>query len=592
LGCIYLQDAGQWPAYDNNQMPYDAPLANEAASSNRFQVTWTPTYNISAPTGDAQCSSFVLTGLRRNFNLATVPDLSTRGSFSYSITTVGGVHTVTLWNGNNAISQGVAVGSTVIFASLDNYGVSGTCSLAYSADLVSGISYVECQWPASYQVWYSTTALTYSGQSPAKVNDAGDGTYFWMSPVLTTGAWNYNVLSVSDEGVVQASPSAPSDSPKQITNPPAPTAILSVSGTAAALKVNWARGILGSTYTVYYSYPGGTVNFDPTYLPAPITTLANAVTTTLPAITGYAPFDGSTLLAALVSSYASVAAAVQSAFSSGKSSFDPAVLAAQTSLQTAIRTFELGFSINMQPYKEDAWNNTAALINTTTSTTQNTLLEWQQQVAGRMNEWLGWLGNEIVGNASLYSDSATLYNVSALQPISVIVQPIVRIQPIYVVVRATYGGVQESGDDEFQVEFDATGQLVGPRPNDPVITALSLAVKTDGTHVYMTVEANDLNGATASAQAQGFWAYASDAIDFTSPAATSVYSQGFGGYSIANLEMIVPTAYTGLAKFACRSISNTGTQSVSGGLVEATMNAAAPAAPSTLSASVQRGGAG
>lgn len=144
---------------------------------------------------------------------------------------------------------------------------------------------VDLVWPDSYQIHYSTGALSFPRTPEDTVQDNGEDSYRYTSDTLAAGTYNAAVVPVRD-GVAQSSGIGTSTG-LEVLDVPEPPELSLVSGNAAALTVAWTAGESGCTYTVYYSLAGGVVNYGAQTSPVPITTAVDAVSATLAAITGY-----------------------------------------------------------------------------------------------------------------------------------------------------------------------------------------------------------------------------------------------------------------------------------------------------------------
>lgn len=151
--------------------------------------------------------------------------------------------------------------------------------------LEPGVSTVDLAWPDSYQVHYSTGALSFPRTPEAIVYDKGDDSYSFVSPSLDAGSYNAAIVPVR-EGTAQDTGISTETGLEIKTVPAAPT-LDEVTGNAAALTVAWAVGEAGCSYTVYYSLADGVVNYGAQETPVPVVAAVDATSATLTAITGY-----------------------------------------------------------------------------------------------------------------------------------------------------------------------------------------------------------------------------------------------------------------------------------------------------------------
>lgn len=290
-GSFYLEDAGLWPSFPaesfgagyTNSGPAQA---NDALTAQRLEFSWEAPYTLTTIRGDAQISSVTVTGAKRGVNVAKT-NKPTRGKLHYQIIAVGADRIIRWWCGTTLVAEGYRTGDGVVTCSeVNDSDIEITCTLTYTADVNPGTAFIELRWPASYQIHYSTSALAFPRAAELTAYDNGDDDYKVLTPILSGGTYNWNVLTVDDGGVVQSA-SFPVTVAKTIYTPPATPTIVSVMGDATGLIVTWTVGEAGCTFTAYSSHPNYPINFGYFSAPAPKTTALDAVTTTLNAITTY-----------------------------------------------------------------------------------------------------------------------------------------------------------------------------------------------------------------------------------------------------------------------------------------------------------------
>lgn len=282
----YLEDCGDWSAFPDGFSPDGQAETNDATSAQRIQFVWTAPYSLTSVRGDTQLSAITVTGAIRNVNVQR-SNRNTRGILSYTISNSGGTYTVSWYNGDALVAQGSRAGNgAVSCAEQNNSGLAVACTITYTADVAADTAYLELRWPESYAVHYSTTALSFPRAAEETVNDSGLNDFEHLTPVLAAGTYYWNILTVDDDGITQSAGFATTTTLQINTTPASPT-ITGVTGTAAALTVNWTVGEAGCTFTAYHSYIDGVTNFGQYLGPAAVTTAADATSAILPAVTGY-----------------------------------------------------------------------------------------------------------------------------------------------------------------------------------------------------------------------------------------------------------------------------------------------------------------
>lgn len=233
IGSIYLEDAGDWSSFNTDYYPKGNVEYFDSLTAQRLQLTWTASYTLSTVRGDTQLSSISITGAKRFRNCAAVPERSTRGRVSYSITTVSGTHIVRFWSGDFLVAEGSLSGNGAITCSPSNYsGMTVTGTLTYTGDVAPNTAFIDIRWPASYQIHYSKSSLSYPRTPEATAKDSGTDAYLYLSAVLSGGTWNWNVLQVDDDGDVQTT-GIPTTTAQTINAPPASPTNLRITGSGA-----------------------------------------------------------------------------------------------------------------------------------------------------------------------------------------------------------------------------------------------------------------------------------------------------------------------------------------------------------------------
>jgi hypothetical protein len=103
------------------------------------------------------------------------------------------------------------------------------------------------------------------------------------------------------------------------------------------------------------------------------------------------------------------------------------------------------------------------------------------------------------------------------------VTPLIKNGRVRVIVRATKSSIQETGDAEYVVEFDAAGAIVGARPNQAQIQQITV----DG--LAVTVKAGVVEDEAGTATIIDLYVY-TGAISLSSPSASANLPTAVGGY--------------------------------------------------------------
>lgn len=499
LGSLYIEDAGDWAAFDD-YVPAAAAEAQDSLTANRLLIEWNAatSYTQTEVYGDTQVDDIVVTGAKRGSNVALLDGFTTRGQLSYSITSVGTTRIVRWWNGSKMVAEGSRVGNGAVTCdAVNGSGVTVTCILTYTGDLAPGIAMLNLLWPAAYQIHYDVDPLVFPRTPEATVLDTGADNYLYLTPTLDGGTYNFNVLTVDDADDVQDA-MFPVTETQEIDEPPAAPTNLSVSGDASALLVEWDVGEAGCTYTVYASLVGEPVNFGNYALPAPIVTALDATDATLAAVINYAAVSTAAALATLESDFDAAIATCNAVFNAGEAGFDDAFATLLDDLKAAIDTYQDEIGLRLNPFKSDI-DNAAAMVTAQVAAFDGVFVtaDWQNMIGVYYGTFLGFLGDVLTQDPGRYTmpngavgggatgsaavgtgpnvlDGSTARTLSSVRfSLANAAEPLSRPGKIRIVVRASKGGVQEVGDAQYEVEFDDTGDIVTPRPNQAHIQTIS-----------------------------------------------------------------------------------------------------------------------
>jgi hypothetical protein len=606
LGSFYIEDAGDWATFDTFT-PSEKAEYVDAQTAKRLSFTWNNQYKISDVDGDSQLAITSITGAIRSRNVQQIPDWPTRGRLSYSITSVGTTRIVRWWNGTRMVAEGYRTGNgSVTCSEMNGSGISVVCSLTYSADIPSGVATVDLLWPKQYQIHYSKSTLTFPRTPEATVDDVGAISYVYLTPVLAYGTYHWNVLTVDDDGVVQTA-DIPTTTDKNLNDAPTAPTITGVSGTASALKVDWTVGTTGCTYTVYSSKVNQPVNFGQYTSPAPISVALDGTTATLAAITEYAAVDHTSDFSTLSTAFDNAVSAMNSAFTSGESGFQTVVNSQVVSILSAIDTFSLALSTRITPLRDEV-SSSSGIFDGFISVLENqglTTSEWQSRIGASYGAFLSTLGDLLKGTPGRYtlpngavggggdggsalgtgSSGATagLYRRISTTLLDV-ATPLIRTGKVRIIVRATKGGVQETTDNEYIVEFDDSGAIVYPRPNRVDIYSLSI---TSGTTLNIISHYSSIDEKTSPTHIDLYCVASGASFDFDTPqASVAVGSEAIG---IRSTTLTYTAPAVGWYNVAILARSSTGSRSETYETRKIFITSSGPAAVTDLEAKVIRG---
>lgn len=123
-----------------------------------------------------------------------------------------------------------------------------------------------------------------------------------------------------------------------------------------------------------------------------------------------------------------------------------------------------------------------------------------------------------------------------------------------VLVRAVAGGVEEKNAALLEIEYDAAGNRVPPRPNPPRLCGLSVSA---GRTVMVEATTFDADEKAAPATAELYLARLTDAFDYEAPAAAAAWGEPAGGVRRATLAAVATA--DGWWKAAVRAKASDGT---------------------------------
>lgn len=561
VGSIYFEDAGNWDSFPGNYNPAGRAEYQDALTANQIQITWVGTYELTAPTGDTQLSIASVSGASRNYNVGPVSNRSTRGRLYYTITLIGGLYVVRFWavNGQNQllVAQGVRSGNGVVTATPQgNSGLSVVCDLTYTGDVPANTAWFDLRWNQAFQVHYSTSPLSFPRTPEAIVQDTGVDTYIFLSPVIPGGVYNFNVLTVNDDGLVQGS-AYPTTAPLTLNAAPSPPLISSVTGTAADLVVHWTTGETGCTYTVYSSLKGTPINFEAGDIPTPIITGTDATSATLAPITDFSTEDFTPDFNDMATAFDAGVASALAAYDAGETDFVANFEAAWGDIDAAINTFGSVMQIDFSEFNllvTGLANNVLSSAGVITGLGMS-LSDWQAAMNGSMGQFISNLGTILIGNAARYtfSDGSLPTGTPTLMlSIRDAAQPLIIPVQIRVIVRATKGGIQEQTDAEFIVNLDEDGSILLPKPNQANLESLTVV---NGLTVNVVASVIEDNTSALASAISLFVVPIGDSFDFSAPVDTEDLGTAYGNYHRTSLSYTVVSA--GWYKVAVKAVSIT-----------------------------------
>lgn len=478
---VALVDAGKWSSFANGKDPRWRVELEEKQTASKLRFTWDAAYNVQTPYGDSQLSSIAVVGAKRGYNCQKLQEYTTRARLFYTVTTSGLNHTIKWWNKSMLVAEGTRSGDGAFTCTeVDDSGLTITGTLTYTAEVTLGTAMLDIHWPKQYQIHYTTGALTPGRTPEATAQDELVDSFIYLSPAMAAGTYNWQILGVSDDGVVQSSGIPVTSALTIIDNPAAPI-ITGVTGTASALTVNWTVGEAGCTFKIYHSKVNSPVNLGEFNSPVPITTALDATSQVLPAITGYAPVDRTTNINTLKSAFDIVVANLNVGYAAGMSGFDIVLTTALVDIKLAIETYLTALNMNLLAYSYENINNTfAALIalNTNADATW-TDVEWREQIGYVYGMLLANLGGILCGDSGRYALPTGIViqklNNSVVDNLVAIANPVVLPGKIWIIVRAVKDGIEEQSNKLYEVEFDNTGAIVPRKPKDVSFRRLSVS---------------------------------------------------------------------------------------------------------------------
>lgn len=604
---IAFVDSGDHEQFDEtNYVPGGWIKEEESADAARLRVQWVAGYRVDEDTGEGSLASVVLTGISRFSNCE--PDDRfplTRGRVWYTIEQVGTTTFVRLWARGSLVASGSRTGDGLVTLAANNSsGLTGTALLTYSADVGPNTAFVTCRYAAAYYLHYSTSALSYPRTPEMTIYDKGVANYIVITPILPGGSYNYSVQALGDDGTLESPVSAPADSPKLIKSPPLPVTSLAATGTAAAITVTWVAGEGGCTYMVYSSLPDEPVNLGQWPLPSPILRPIGASSCVLAPVTGYAPLDRTTAWQTFYQGIDDVVANMNAAYTVGTVGFVTTLDTQSARANDFLRDLSDSVGIPTPQHDEQiamAFDNLREAAVFAQAITD--IPTFQLSIYQAMSTFLCEMGIVVEGNTSRYifDDGSLPWSGSGtsdgpegsmeaggglVSGVSVkgLVTPLVTNRIVRVIVRCTRvaDGLQEVNDEVLDIELDASGNVMLPRPNQSYITGISA---NNLTVTFSLMSKTDDQVVAASTLAV-YYAAAPSSPTYVTPAGSAAVSSEVTGMVTADVPVTFPSA--GYYVVASKALSAAGVQS--SGAKESTIwvGTEQPAAATSVSANVIR----
>ena len=599
-------DVGDHEQFDESvYVPGGWVKEDESTDAARIRVQWAASYVIDEANGENSLTSVALTGITRFTNCE--PDdkfPSTRGRVWYTIEAIGGDRIVRLFANRTLLCSGSRTGDGLVtLAENNNSGVSGTAILTYTADVVPDQAFIVCRWAASYNVHYSTSALSYPRTAEMVVYDRGVTQYVAITPVLAAGSYNYAIQAVGDDATKQTTPSTPSDSPKVVKSPPDPVVHGTPTGTASAITVHWTAGSPECRYMVYYSLVDEPVNLGQWGSPIPIMRPVGADSAILQPIANYAPLDRTTAWNTFVAGIDGVVDALNTAYDSAPTGFVTTIATQKAVALALLQTLSLSVSIPTIQHSERIAELFTALSGTASGFAEITdPTDYQEFLYPGMSTILNGLSMVVDGSTLRYTftdgsmpwagtvtaDGTEGSNEAGgmLSGVSVkdLVTPLITNRIVRYIIRSTRlsDGIQETSDDVQEIELDSTGAIVSPRPNSCFISSMSAVDLT----VTFNLQSRIDDQLAAAATMNVYYGVAPTSPTYITPAGSVAVSSEITGLITGSVTVVFPAP--GYYVVAAKSITAGGTPSLFAKETTIWVGTEQPPGPTNIKADVIR----
>jgi len=604
---VAVVEVGDHEQFDEaNYVPGGWIKEEESADAARVRIQWQAGYLVDEANGENSLTSVVFTGVSRFANCE--PDEKfglTRARIWYSIQTAGTTHIVRLWANNLLVASGSRIGDGLVaFAENNSSGLTGQAILTYSADIEPGTYFIVCRWPSAYNVHYSTSALAFPRTAEMTVFDKGVKNYIVITPILAAGSYNYAVQAVGDDTTLQTTPATPSDSPKLVKSPPAPVVLGAFSGNYAAITIAYANPVANGpcTFEVYSSLVDEPVNLEQWPLPIPIARPIGSSSVTLAPVANWQPLDRTTAWNTYWALIDGVVAAMNAAYDTGYTGFAATLAAQETIAHDGLTALSLATGVPTPEHDEAITQLFTQLSEAAALGSQTEVADFQAFVDNAFSSFMTGMSLTLEGTTGRYTytdgslpysgtgtadgDAGSLLSDGQVSSTSVydLVMPLVTNRWVRVIVRATRvsDGLTEVNDEVLEIELDASGDVVQPRPNQAFIESITV----NGLAVTFKIQQRTDDQVVAAATMAVYSAAAPTSPTYVTPIVSGAAGTAITGLVTTTLSYTYPAP--GYYVVAAKAISASGIQS---GIAKQTtifVGTEQPAAPTNIKAQVIR----
>ena len=490
------------------------------------------------------------------------------------------------------------------FAENNSSGLAGQAILTYTADIEPGAYFVVCRWAKAYNVHYSTSALSFPRTAEMTVYDKGVLNYIVITPILAAGSYNYAVQAVGDDTTLQTTPATPADSPKLVKSPPLPVVIGPFSGNYAAITIAYANPAANGpcTFEVYSSLVDEPVNMEQWPLPIPIARPIGSSSVTLAPVVNWQPLDRATAWNTYWALTDGVVAAMNAAYDTGYTGFAATLAAQELIAQNGLVALSLATGIPTPEHDKAIAQLFTQLSEAAALGSQTVVADFQAFVDNAFSSFLTGMSLVLEGTTGryTYSDGSLPYSgtgtadgdagsllsdgQSSATSVYNLVSPLVTNRWVRVIIRATRvsDGLTECNDEVLEIELDANGDVVQPRPNAANIESIAV----NGLAVTFKVQQRTDDQEVAAATLAVYSAAAPASPTYVTPIASGAAGSAITGLVTANLTYTYPAP--GYYVVAAKALSAAGVKSANPKETTIFVGTEQPAAPTNIKAQVIR----
>lgn len=502
----------------------------EKTDAKKLRLAWTSLPQITIDPA-AQLSSITISGANRFSNCQEIEEFQHRARIRYTITGSGTTRIINWYAGNKLVSSGSRIGNGVVLMTEHNdSGLSGACVLAYTGDFDG---YFDLKWAGSYQIYYSNMPIVWASTPNDTVSDLGYDAFSWLSPTLSSGNVYFGVRAVSDDNVLELIPNEAPDSPLPVNDIPKPPTNLYATGTAAALTVHWTQSLTGGCrYKVYSSLVDEPVCLYQWPTPVPLSTAVGATSKQLMPVLNASPLDKTSLWNDFTTACQLWKTNLNALLVVGaRSTYTTQVESVRAALIVAIKALGNGIDRDFSRFINAINLYHLSLSNSSSSSVDMTDANWLSRVTAyhaQLLDSMSYFYDGRKGNFLMPDGTVPLLGLSYPSDYSIwdYVNPLIQNRIVRVIVRATsIAGVQETTDYVLEIELDASGNVVVPRPNDPSIESMSSSGRTIQVNTLWQEEDSGADASTIQ-----LWVVAVGvAPNPNIPSATDALIEGMGG---------------------------------------------------------------